>query len=180
MHNIINVIDKYPYQELELPETEGAPGLVALLLYNLIKEIEGKDEITNLDNELWEMGFYEELCMKQTTTTRFRGDEMGMNRILKALKESNRELDRVLKSHDHADKLMLLKKNFELQLKFTNSYLRGQKILQQFKKDSKHSPTLESLVGSIAKKEELETVREIKKQMREKLLRLKERIKKEE
>ena len=101
-----------------------------------------------------------------------------MSELMKQIMESNRNLDEILIGEYDAEILIACKKAFELQMRALTLYPRGQKILRQLKKDSKRSPLFESLFGPLAKKEELEALREIKKQMKEKIAQLKEKIEK--
>ncbi|MCX6224495.1 MAG: hypothetical protein NTV01_07045 [Bacteroidia bacterium] len=65
-HVLIDVIDEYLYQHLELPEIHGASGILLTLLYDFRSKLESIDEIlNNLDVELREMGVYKKPEMEQ-------------------------------------------------------------------------------------------------------------------
>jgi hypothetical protein len=99
-----------------------------------------------------------------------------MNELVKLIRKSDRALDRALSRGSDVKRLEIFKAEFGLIIKVAATYLKGQKTLLELKKDSKRSELLESLVGPVAEKADLDTVREIRKQMREKLGLLKIKI----
>jgi hypothetical protein len=97
--------------------------------------------------------------------------------LLKMVEESKQNLDQILDDEHDPNRLKIFFSLIRTEMKFYTGFFHGQKILRELKEANKSTTELESIIGPLLEKNDLKALREMEKQMKEKILILKEKLK---